>query len=157
MNITYRDLCGITQVEQHGITREYILLQYAEPTACICRWKTDVLYKYNAPEDKNPRLSKLGGTEWERTKERVAQSIQEMAEKLLALYASRQAKEGYAFSKDTPWQQQFEDDFIYQETPDQIRAIEDVKRDMESPRPMDRLIWRCRLRQDRSGHGLPWP
>jgi len=132
---------GITQVEQHGITREYILLQYAGTDRLYLPVeKLDVLYKYNAPEDKNPRLSKLGGTEWERTKERVAQSIQEMAEKLLALYASRQAKEGYAFSKDTPWQQQFEDDFIYQETPDQIRAIEDVKRDMESPRPMDRLI-----------------
>jgi transcription-repair coupling factor (superfamily II helicase) len=132
---------GITQVEQHGVTREYILLQYAGTDRLYLPVeKLDVLYKYNAPEDKNPRLSKLGGTEWERTKARVAQSIQEMAEKLLVLYASRQAREGYAFSKDTPWQQQFEDDFNYQETPDQIRAIQDVKRDMESPRPMDRLI-----------------
>lgn len=132
---------GITQVEQHGVTREYILLQYAGTDRLYLPVeKLDVLYKYNAPEDKNPRLSKLGGTEWERTKAKIAQSIQEMAEKLLALYASRQAREGYAFSKDTPWQQQFEDDFIYQETPDQLRAIQEVKRDMESSRPMDRLI-----------------
>jgi transcription-repair coupling factor (superfamily II helicase) len=132
---------GITQLEQHGVTREYILLQYAGTDRLYLTVdKLDVLYKYHAPEDKNPRLSKLGGTEWERTKARVAKSIQEMAEELLGLYANRQAREGYAFSADTPWQQQFEDDFIYQETRDQVRAIQDVKRDMESRRPMDRLI-----------------
>lgn len=132
---------GITQLEQGGVTREYILLQYAGTDRLyLTVEKLDVLYKYHAPEDKNPRLSKLGGTEWERTKARVAKSIQEMAEELLGLYAGRQAREGYAFSVDTPWQQQFEDDFIYQETPDQARAIQDVKRDMESRRPMDRLI-----------------
>ncbi len=132
---------GITQVEQHGVTKEYILLQYAGTDRLYLPVeKLDVLYKYSAPEDKNPRLSKLGGSEWERTKAKISQSIQDMAEKLLALYASRQAREGYAFSKDSPWQQQFEDDFAYQETPDQLRAIQDVKRDMESPRPMDRLI-----------------
>ena len=132
---------GITQVEQHGVTREYILLQYAGTDRLYLPVeKLDVLYKYTAPEDKHPRLSKLGGVEWERTKAKIAQSIQEMAEKLLALYASRQASEGYAFSQDTPWQKQFEDDFAYQETPDQLRAIQEVKRDMERPRPMDRLI-----------------
>ncbi len=132
---------GITQMEQDGVTREYILLQYAGTDRLYLTVdKLDVLYKYHAPEDKNPRLSKLGGTEWERTKARVAKSIQEMATELLGLYASRQSREGYAFSADSPWQQQFDDDFIYQETPDQTRAILDVKRDMESRRPMDRLI-----------------
>src|SRR5690606_38754881 len=87
-----------------------------------------------------PRLNKLGGNDWARVKKRVKESVQEMAEGLLKLYAERQAIEGYAFSPDTVWQAQFEDAFPYEETPDQIRAIEEVKRDMERPRPMDRLL-----------------
>lgn len=132
---------GVTHVENQGVTREYILLQYAGTDRLYLPVeKLDVLYKYHASEEKPPRLSKLGGSDWEKTKQRVAQSIQEMAESLLKLYASRQARAGFAFSPDTPWQRQFEDDFPYQVTPDQEKAIRDVKRDMESTRPMDRLI-----------------
>lgn len=132
---------GVTQVETDNVTREYILLQYAGTDKLYLPLeKLDVLYMYNTSQEKQPRLSKLGGSEWERTKSRVAQSIQEMAENLLVLYARRQAMEGYAFSHDTPWQKQFEDSFPYQETPDQMQAILDVKRDMEKGRPMDRLI-----------------
>jgi len=132
---------GVTQVETDHITREYILLQYAGTDKLYLPLeKLDVLYMYNTSQEKSPRLSKLGGTEWERTKSRVAQSIQEMAENLLVLYARRQAMEGYAFSPDTPWQKQFEDSFPYQETPDQLLAIQEVKKDMEKSRPMDRLI-----------------
>src|SRR5690606_32801788 len=82
----------------------------------------------------------LGGGEWARVKRRVKESVQELAEKLLRLYAEREAAEGYAFGPDTVWQQEFEDRFQYQETPDQLQAIQDVKADMERPRPMDRLL-----------------
>ncbi len=132
---------GVTQVISDGVTREYIVLQYAGSDILYLPLdKLDLLYRFNSSEDKEPRLSRLGGSDWERTKQRVADSIQEMAQELLLRYARRQAQEGYAFSPDMPWQAQFEEAFPHQETPDQIRAIKDVKRDMESRRPMDRLI-----------------
>lgn len=132
---------GVTHVESDNVIREYILLQYAGTDKLYLPIeKLDHLYKYTTSEDKSPRLSKLGGSEWERTKKKVAESIQEMAEKLLVLYAGRQAREGYTFSPDTPWQRQFEHDFPFDETPDQLKAIRDIKNDMESSRPMDRLI-----------------
>ena len=132
---------GVTQVQTEGITREYILLQYAGTDKLYLPLdKLDLLFKYKTAEEKEPRLSKLGGSEWERTKRKVSQSIKDMAEELLKLYAVRQAREGYAFSPDTPWQAQFEDAFPYEETRDQLKAIQDVKRDMEIKRPMDRLI-----------------
>lgn len=132
---------GVTQVEIEGVTREYVLLQYAGTDKLYLPLdKLDVLYKYTAVQEREPRLSKLGGNEWERTKKKVSQSIQEMAEELLRLYAVRESKEGYAFSPDTPWQRQFEDGFPHQETPDQLKAIHEVKRNMESRKPMDRLI-----------------
>lgn len=132
---------GVTRVETDGITREYILLEYAGTDKLYLPVdKLDLLYKYNASDEKTPRLSKLGGSEWERTRKKVARSIQELAENLLILYAHRQAREGFAFSTDTPWQGQFENSFPFEETPDQLKAINDVKKDMESTRPMDRLI-----------------
>ncbi|MEA1962442.1 MAG: transcription-repair coupling factor [Bacillota bacterium] len=132
---------GVTQVTTDQITREYILLQYAGTDKLYLPVdKLDLLYRYSSSGDKEPRLQKLGGTEWERTRAKVAQSIQDMAEELLKLYATRETVKGFAFSADTPWQQQFEDDFPYQETPDQLKAIIDVKTDMERLRPMDRLV-----------------
>ncbi len=132
---------GVTQVETDGITREYILLQYAGTDKLyLPPEKLDLLFKYKTAEEKEPRLSKLGGSEWERTKRKVSQSIKDMTEELLKLYAARQAREGFSFSPDTPWQLQFEDAFPYEETRDQLKAIQEVKRDMESRRPMDRLI-----------------
>ncbi|CFX10200.1 Transcription-repair coupling factor [Syntrophomonas zehnderi OL-4] len=132
---------GVTQVESNGVTREYLLLQYAGTDKLYLPVdKLDLLFRYSSSEDKHPRLSKLGGTEWERTRQRVAQSIQDMAEELLVLYATRANIKGFAFSPDTPWQRQFEDDFPYEETPDQLKAIEDTKRDMEARKPMDRII-----------------
>jgi transcription-repair coupling factor (mfd) len=132
---------GVTQVETDGVTREYILLQYAGTDKLYLPVdKLDLLHRYSSSEDKEPRLSKLGGSEWERTRQKVAQSIQEMAQELLLLYAARASTEGHAFAADTPWQAQFEDEFVYQETPDQLKAIRDVKKDMESRKPMDRLV-----------------
>lgn len=132
---------GVTSVEVDSVTREYVVLEYAgSDKLYLPLEKLDVLYKYSSSEEKDPRLSKLGGTEWERTKKKVSESIQELAEGLLKLYASREAIKGHAFSPDTPWQREFEAAFPYQETPDQLKAIEDVKRDMEQKRPMDRLV-----------------
>jgi transcription-repair coupling factor (superfamily II helicase) len=132
---------GVTKVENAGVTREYILLQYAGTDKLYLPVdKLDLLFKYTASGEKEPRLSKLGGNAWENTKKRVAQSVKDMAQDLLYLYASRNARPGYAFSADTPWQRQFEDDFPYSETPDQLKAINDIKKDMEKSRSMDRLI-----------------
>ncbi len=132
---------GVTQVQSDGVTREYLLLQYAGTDKLYLPVdKLDLLFRYSSSEDKHPRLSKLGGAEWERTRKRVADSIQDMAEDLLQLYATRESIEGFAFSPDTPWQSQFEDDFPYQETPDQLKAIQDSKRDMEARKPMDRIV-----------------
>ncbi|MEN6351064.1 MAG: transcription-repair coupling factor, partial [Syntrophomonas sp.] len=132
---------GVKQVENNGVTREYVLLQYAGTDRLYLPVdKLDLLFKYSSSSEKEPRLNKLGGNAWERTRKRVAESIQEMAETLLKLYACRETSEGFAFSSDSPWQAQFEDNFPYRETPDQIKAINDVKKDMEKLRPMDRLI-----------------
>ncbi len=132
---------GVTQVQSDGVTREYLLLQYAGTDKLYLPVdKLELLFRYSSAEDKSPRLSKLGGTEWERTRKRVADSIQDMAEDLLRLYATRESLEGFAYSPDTPWQRQFEDGFPHQETPDQMKAIEDTKRDMEARKPMDRIV-----------------
>jgi transcription-repair coupling factor (superfamily II helicase) len=132
---------GVSQVENSGITREYILLEYAGTDRLYLPLeKVDLLYKYTSSGDKEPRLNKLGGHAWERTRKKVAESIQDLAEDLLQLYAHRESREGYAFSPDTPWQSQFEDEFPFRETPDQLKAVNEVKKDMESRRPMDRLV-----------------
>jgi len=86
------------------------------------------------------KINRLGGGEWQRVKNRVKESLREMADSLLKLYAARLSSHGHNFAPDTPWQQEFEEAFVYEETPDQIRAGEEIKRDMESPRPMDRLL-----------------
>ncbi|MDD3269615.1 MAG: transcription-repair coupling factor [Syntrophomonadaceae bacterium] len=132
---------GVTRVENEGVTREYILLQYAGTDKLYLPIdKLDLLYKFSSSSEKEPRLNKLGGNAWERTRKKVAESVQEMAEDLLKLYANRESIEGYAFSPDTPWQREFEDDFPYSETPDQLKAINDVKRAMERNRPVEHLI-----------------
>jgi len=87
-----------------------------------------------------PKLDRIGGATWARTKARVRKALRDITDELVKLYAARSAQQGYAFQPDTPWQQEFEDAFEYEETPDQLRAIQDVKRDMEKPQPMDRLL-----------------
>ncbi len=100
----------------------------------------DTVQKYSGGDSSRPKVDKLGGATWARTKARVKKAVRDMTEELLRLYAARQSQQGHAFSGDTPWQREFEDAFEYDETPDQARAIIEAKRDMESPRPMDRLI-----------------
>src|SRR5438045_8440691 len=91
-------------------------------------------------EEAKPQLDKLGGTSWARKKDSVKKAMRDMADELLKLYATRQMVQGHAFSKDSPWQFEFEDAFEFDETEDQMAAIDDVKADMESRKPMDRLL-----------------
>ena len=100
----------------------------------------DEVQKYVAGEGAAPRIDKLGGSTWARKKARVKKAVRDMTEELLKLYAAREARDGHAFAKDTHWQEEFEDAFEYEETPDQARAILEVKRDMEAPKPMERLL-----------------
>lgn len=100
----------------------------------------DQVQKYVGADGAVPKVDRLGGSTWARTRKRVKKAIRDMTDELVKLYASREAIEGYAFGPDTPWQGEFEDSFEYEETPDQARAIVDVKADMESVRPMDRLL-----------------
>ena len=98
------------------------------------------MQKYASKEGRKPKLNKLNSAEWKKTKSKVKGEIKEIAKELVELYAKRQAKEGYQFSSDTVWQKEFEETFPYEETDDQLKAIEETKADMESKKIMDRLI-----------------
>src|SRR5262245_64058303 len=102
--------------------------------------RLDLIQKYSSTEGAKPQLDKLGGTTWIARKTRGTSAISDRHQELLKLYAERKEANGYAFSPDTEWQKEFEEAFQYEETPDQLAAIVDIKRDMESPMPMDRLI-----------------
>lgn len=132
---------GIETLNIGGVHKDYMVVQYAgDDKLYVPTEQVDLLQKYIGMEDAPPKLYKLGGTEWARVKKRVKESVQEIADGLLKLYAEREAMPGYAFSPDSTWQQDFEDAFPYEETEDQLRAIAEIKRDMEKPRPMDRLL-----------------
>ena len=132
---------GVNTIKADGITKDYIKLKYKdEDILYIPTNSLDNVRKYVGPEKVGPRLNRLGSKEWDKTKTRVKSNLREVAEELIQLYAKRQKIEGFAFSKDTPWQKEFEDSFKYVETDDQLRCIEEVKKDMEKPRPMDRLL-----------------
>ncbi|MDA8335660.1 MAG: transcription-repair coupling factor [Peptococcaceae bacterium] len=132
---------GIVQMEIGGMHRDYLLVQYAgEDKLYVPTDQLSLVGRYTGGEGEAPRLSRLGGQEWTKAKARVREAVQEMARELLALYAARESVPGYAFGPDTVWQQEFEATFPYEETPDQVRAIAEVKEDMEKGRPMDRLL-----------------
>ena len=132
---------GIKTLVVNGQKRDYLYIKYSGTDKLyVPTDQMDLIQPYIGLDDKEPRLSKLGGAEWQKTKNKVRQSIKKLAFDLVKLYAAREAAVGHPFSKDTPWQKQFEDAFPYEETPDQLRAIEDIKRDMESSRVMDRLL-----------------
>ncbi|MBX5436598.1 MAG: transcription-repair coupling factor [Alicyclobacillaceae bacterium] len=132
---------GIRTLEIDGRHKDYLHLQYAgNDTLYVPVDQIDQVQRYIGSDDKEPKLYHLGGGEWQRVKQRVSKSVRDIAEDLVKLYAARQATPGHAFSPDTPWQKDFEAMFPYEETPDQLRAIEEIKRDMEKPRPMDRLL-----------------
>lgn len=124
-----------------GIEREYLVIEYAEGDQLFVPvHQADRLTRYIGPDSKIPTQTRLGGSEWRATKARVKEAVEEVAEDLLNLYVQRQIATGFAFSPDTAWQHDLEASFPYIETEDQVRVIEEVKKDMESSRPMDRLI-----------------
>ena len=132
---------GVNTIKADGITKDYIKIKYrGDDTLYIPTNSLDNIRKYIGGGEAAPKLNKLGSKEWESTKNKVKSNLREIARNLIELYAARQKVQGFAFEKDTPWQKEFEDTFPYQETEDQLRCIEEVKKDMERPKPMDRLL-----------------
>lgn len=132
---------GIEKIEVDKVAKDYICIEYSGGSKLyILVSQLDMIQKYSSKEGRRPRLNKLGGSEWEKTKSRVRERVSTIAKELVELYAVRQATEGFAFSDDTVWQREFEEMFPYEETEDQIKAIEETKHDMESTKIMDRLI-----------------
>ena len=124
-----------------GITKDYIKIKYKnDDSLYVPTDMLDNIRKYIGGGEGEPKLNRLGSKEWENTKARVKSNLREVARDLIELYAKRQKAKGFMFSKDTPWQKEFEDSFPYQETEDQLRCISEVKKDMETDRPMDRLL-----------------
>lgn len=132
---------GIEKIEVDGITKDYISVEYAGGSKLfILVSQLDLIQKYSSKEGAKPKINKLGGAEWSKTKTGVKKQVEVLAKDLVELYAARQEKEGYVYSADTIWQKEFEELFPYEETEDQLKAISETKADMESHRVMDRLI-----------------
>ena len=134
---------GIRRLAIDGKSQDFLILRYsADDILYVPTYQVDLVQKYIGSKDNNykPRIDRLGGTAWGRRKGKVKESIEQMADELLKLYALRQARKGHSFPAEVPWQTDFEALFPYQETDDQLQAIEDVKTDMEDERPMDRLV-----------------
>lgn len=132
---------GINTITADGTTKDYIKLKYKNDAILyVPTNQLDTIRKYTGGDSINPPVNSLGSKDWLKTKEKVKNNLRAVARELIELYAKREKSKGYAFSKDTPWQQQFEGQFPYQETDDQLRCIEEVKKDMENQRPMDRLL-----------------
>ena len=132
---------GTVRLQIDGAWGDYLDIHYQDPDRLyVPTDQLDRVQKYVGPEGKPPKVNRLSGPEWRKQKARVQADIQEIAGDLVRLYAERQEVQGYAFSPDTPWQREFEDSFPYDETEDQLTAIEEIKRDMEAPRVMDRLL-----------------
>ena len=132
---------GTVRLASDGTYRDFLHIRYqGADKLYVPTDQLDRVQKYIGSEGEAPKLNRLSGGEWQRQKSKVKQSIQEIAGDLLKLYAQREAIPGHAFDPDTPWQREFEDSFPYEETPDQLAAIEDIKRDMEKPKIMDRLL-----------------
>ncbi len=132
---------GIEQIVLEGISRDNLKIEYADNnTLYVNINQMDMVQKYIGAEGKNPKLNKIGGAEWKKSKAKVKKAIKDIAKDLIKLYGERQHTRGFIYEPDTVWQREFEDMFVYEETSDQLEAIEDVKRDMESMKVMDRLI-----------------
>jgi len=132
---------GMEKLSVENIKRDYLKIRYQDGAFLyIPTNQLDLIQKYIGSEGKTPKLNKLGGNDWAKTKKRVKESLKELASELIKLYAQRQALKGFAYSKDTVWQRQFEEQFPYEETEDQLKCIEEIKRDMESDKVMDRLL-----------------
>ena len=132
---------GLKLLEKHGRTEEFLEIEFAEstriyvPAACI-----ELVQKYVGGTKLSPKLAKIGGALWDRQKQAVERAVADMAAEMIQLQARRESRPGVAFPADTPWQRSFEESFPYDETPDQLTAIEAIRADLQQPRPMDRLL-----------------
>lgn len=132
---------GIETLEINGLHKDFMLIRYSgDDKLYVPIDQIDLVQKYVGSEGKEPKLYKLGGTEWAKVKRKVQSSVEDIADDLIKLYAERETRKGFAFSKDTEMQREFEASFPYQETEDQLRCIAEIKEDMEKDRPMDRLL-----------------
>ncbi|QVK17965.1 transcription-repair coupling factor [Mycoplasmatota bacterium] len=132
---------GIQTLETNGVHKDFLQIAYkGEDKLYLPVENIDLIQKFLGKEGTKPKIHKIGGTEWAKTKNKVKTKIKDIADKLIKLYALREQTAGFAFSKDTEEQQEFEENFIYVETPDQLQAIEEVKKEMEQSIPMDRLL-----------------
>lgn len=132
---------GIEQLNVQGIKKDYLCIKYlGKDKLFVPVEQMDLIQKYIGADSVKPKVNKLGSGDWVKTKNRVKKSIEDMAMDLLELYAKRHLQKGYSFSEDTPWQKQFEDLFPYEETPDQLKCIKEIKDNMEKKESMDRLL-----------------
>ena len=132
---------GIEQLKVESIVKDYFKIMYSgDDFLYIPIDQMNLIQKYIGGEEKKVKLHKMGGTEWKKAKSNAKKAIEDMTEELLALYAERKSKIGYSFSEDSQWQRELEDMFPYEETPDQLKCIDEIKKDMEKDIPMDRLL-----------------
>ena len=132
---------GVNTIKADNTIKDYIKIKYQnDDVLYIPTNDLDSIRKYIGGDAIKPKINSLGSKDWEKTKAKVKKNLREVATELIELYAKREKAQGFSFSKDTPWQQEFEGKFPYQETEDQLRCIEEVKKDMEAQRPMDRLL-----------------
>lgn len=132
---------GTEQLNIQGIKKDYLTISYrGNDKLYVPIDQMDLLQRHTGAESIKPKINRLSSPEWSKTKRRVKKAVENMAKDLLELYAKRESLEGFRFSEDTLWQDQFEDSFTYEETEPQIRSVEEIKRDMEDIKPMDRLL-----------------
>jgi transcription-repair coupling factor (superfamily II helicase) len=132
---------GLREISQGEAKGDYMLLEYSGGAKLyVPLTRMDLIQRFRGAGEAKPALDRLGGVTWSRTKSRIKAKMRDMAEELLKLYAERKMAEGFPYSPDSNWQREFEDAFEFSETPDQLTAIKEIKRDMESPQPMDRLL-----------------
>lgn len=132
---------GVEQLDIQGIRKDYLTIKYqGNDKLFVPIDQMNLIQKYIGSDSVKPKINKLGGSEWIKTKAKARKAIEDMAKSLIQLYAKRERVKGFAFSKDTPWQKQFEDLFPYEETQAQLKCVEEIKKDMENDKPMDRLL-----------------
>lgn len=132
---------GIEKIEVKEITKDYLTIEYKNNDRLFVPVdQMDLVQKYIGADSEKPKINKMGGNEWKKKKDKVQKAIEDMTEELLELYAKRNSVKGYTFSEDSQWQKEFEEEFPYEETDDQLRCVEEIKGDMETSIPMDRLL-----------------
>jgi len=132
---------GIEKIEIKEVTKDYLTIEYrGNDKLYVPVDQMDLVQKYIGGDSEKPRINKMGGSEWKKTKDKAQKAIDEMTDELLELYAKRKSVKGYEFSEDSEWQKEFEEEFPYEETEDQLKCVQEIKEDMETDIPMDRLL-----------------